>query len=187
MTKTPPPQTIDNGDGTWSRETKRPKTKDRPMPPEHYMNQPPQTEPKNAPKDVSRLARRSTEVDKPIVPQTEQIEELLTVALGSLMIRHNSNDEYPNVGQIIEVVLPILTASNRKLLAILLKAFEAKAYFMVGDFSGSEPHPQLQKELMDDFVQLVKTHIKDPDIPAWRPLDKYVQEIEAELKKLGNL
>lgn len=55
--------------------------------------------------------------------------------------------------------------AQKQLTLTFLKAFEAKAYFLVSDFSGSEPHPQLELEMLEDFVELVKTTIEDPDIP----------------------
>lgn len=82
------------------------------------LYQPPQTEPKNAPKDVSRLARRSTKVDKPTIAQTEQ--KRLGLILTELVNRNGpklipiKEQDIIGLGYAENEIESILTASNRE-------------------------------------------------------------------------
>lgn len=54
-----------------------------------------------------------------------------------------------------------MTKEERRAYKIAERAFEEMAYNLVSEFSGCEPHPQLEEEMLMEYRRIVKLFRKE--------------------------
>ncbi len=93
----------------------------------------------------------------------------LTIDLTALFARHRQQE---------------VRSAELRLIKAFMGAFESKAFFIVSDFSGSDPHPQLNYEMLKEFVEFAIMNLKEEEKPFINSDDTIEEEIEKVLDAL---
>lgn len=100
----------------------------------------------NRPKQMGNLAHPEPVGDG-------ELRELITITLASLMIRKNSNGgDYPNVGEIVEKIMPVVTKNRSALLQSIRAELPQKRNTWINKDTKNENNIRMKQELMKNLV-----------------------------------